>query len=70
MNTDLMFSSKDMTWGTPQWLFNKLNNVFNFTLDVCAVLETAKCQNFYTPEINALEQQWKGTCWMNPPYGR
>ncbi len=41
-----MFSSKDMTWETPIELFNKLNDEFNFTLDVCALKETAKCDKF------------------------
>ena len=22
------------------------------------------------PDDNALTQEWNGTCWMNPPYGR
>jgi phage N-6-adenine-methyltransferase len=70
LNTELMFSSKDMTWETPQVLFDKLNEEFNFELDVCALPETAKCKNYYTPEIDGLKQDWKGICWMNPPYGR
>lgn len=57
-------------WATPQHLFNKLNAVFNFTLDVCALPENAKCRDFYTPELDGLKQEWTGTCWMNPPYGR
>ena len=70
MNTDLMFSSYDMTWGTPQSLFDQLNNEFNFNTDVCALSTNSKCSNYYTPEIDGLKQEWKGTCWMNPPYGR
>lgn len=70
INTDLMFSSKDMTWETPQELFNKLNDEFKFNLDVCAVKETAKCNTYYTPEIDGLKQKWGGKCWMNPPYGK
>lgn len=65
-----MFSSKDQTWETPISLFNDLNNVFNFELDVCALPETAKCEKYFTPEINGLEQDWQDICWMNPPYGR
>ena len=65
-----MFSSKDMTWETPQWLFDKLNEEFHFTLDVCALPETAKCENYFTPKIDGLKQEWSGICWMNPPYGR
>ena len=70
MNTDVMFSSKDQTWETPQNLFDKLDKEFNFTLDVCATDETAKCNNYFTPKENGLIQEWKGNCWMNPPYGR
>lgn len=65
-----MFSSKDMTYGTPQNLFDKLDEEFHFTTDVCALSETAKCEDYYTPEIDGLKQDWNGVCWMNPPYGR
>lgn len=70
MNNNLMFSSKEQTWETPIKFFNKVNEEFKFDIDVCAVPETAKCSNYYTPEIDALKQEWKGVCWMNPPYGR
>lgn len=56
-------------WATPQDLFNKLNTIFNFDLDVCALPENAKCERYFTPEIDGLLQQWIGTCWINPPYG-
>ena len=66
-----MFSSNDMTWETPQWLFDKLDKEFHFTLDVCALPETAKCEKYYTPQIDGLKQDWEDNiCWMNPPYGR
>lgn len=65
-----LFSSKDQTWETPKELFDKLNEVFKFDLDVCAEAETTKCEKFFTPEIDGLSQEWDGTCWMNPPYGR
>lgn len=70
MNTNVLFSSNDMTWATPQDFFNKLNEEFNFNLDICALPNTAKCSNYYTPETNALNKEWKGVCFMNPPYGR
>lgn len=69
MNTELMFSSKTDLWETPQDLFDKLNNEFQFTLDVCATPENAKCDKFYTEEQDGLEHPWKGTVWCNPPYG-
>jgi phage N-6-adenine-methyltransferase len=65
-----MFSSNDVTWETPWELFLKLHGEFNFNLDVCALPQTAKCVNYFTPDIDGLSQDWIGTCWMNPPYGR
>ena len=70
INTDLMFSSRTGLWETPQDLFDKLNAVHHFTCDVCALPENAKCNTYYTPEIDGLSQVWDGVCWCNPPYGR
>ena len=70
MNTEVMFSSRTDLWETPQDLFDKLNEEFHFTLDVCALPENAKCESYYTPEIDGLSQKWSGVCWCNPPYGR
>lgn len=70
INTDLMFSSNTGLWETPQELFDKLNAIHHFTCDVCALPENAKCDKYYTPEIDGLSQAWSGVCWCNPPYGR
>ncbi|MGL5188491.1 MAG: DNA N-6-adenine-methyltransferase [Cetobacterium sp.] len=71
MNNELMFSSDDMTWTTPQDFFNKINEEFNFTLDPCCFKETAKCNKFFTPVENGLVQDWNNEIvFMNPPYGR
>jgi len=70
MNTQVLFSSNDQTWETPLEVFSKLNNEFNFTLDVCCTMYTTKCKKFFTPEQNGLIQDWSNNvCWMNPPYG-
>lgn len=54
---------------TPQFLFDNLNKEFNFTLDVCATPENAKCNCFLTKETDALSLSWAGErCFMNPPY--
>jgi phage N-6-adenine-methyltransferase len=71
MKTELMFSSKDMTWETPPEVFNPLNQEFQFTLDPCCVPETAKCKKYFTPIDNGLMQSWTGeVVFVNPPYGR
>lgn len=70
MNTELMFSSKTDLWATPQVFFDKYNTIYNFKIDVCALPENAKCQKYFTPEIDGLSQDWNEDFWMNPPYGR
>lgn len=67
MNNDLMFSSKSEMWETPQAFFDDLNNLFQFTLDACATPENAKCERYFTPEMDGLKQDWDGVVWCNPP---
>ena len=65
------FSSNSNEWGTPQDLYNKLNNKYKFTLDPCCTKESAKCKKYYTIEDNGLLQDWSNEIvFMNPPYGR
>ena len=45
---------------TPEYLFKRLSAVFNFTLDVCALPENAKCEAFYTPDDDGLSNPWRG----------
>lgn len=71
INTEVMFSSKTDLWSTPQEFFDELNREFGFNLDACAIPENAKCERFFTPEIDGLSQDWgENTVWCNPPYGR
>jgi phage N-6-adenine-methyltransferase len=65
-----MFSSATDDWATPQWLFDKLDAVFGFNVDVCASSENSKCATWFSKEFDGLGMTWIGTCWMNPPYGR
>lgn len=65
------FSSASNTWDTPDDFYQKLNEVWNFTLDPAAMDDTAKCSKYYTPETDGLAHSWEGeTVWCNPPYGR
>ena len=71
MNTALHFSSANDAWSTPQSFFDTVAEAYAFTLDVCALPESAKCSRYFTPEIDGLTQTWAPeVCWMNPPYGR
>lgn len=70
MNTDLLFSSKTVDWETPQDLFDRLNAIHHFEIDLCATADNTKCERYFSPEDDALAQEWTGVCWCNPPYGR
>lgn len=60
-----------MDWTTPQDFFDELDKEFHFTLDPCALPETAKCKAFFTPDDDGLKQSWGGqVVFCNPPYGR
>lgn len=37
------------TWETPPELFERLDRVFRFNLDPCALPGTAKCRHYFTP---------------------
>lgn len=68
---DVHFSSKTNEWATPQAFFDQLDQEFNFTLDVAATPENAKCDRYFTQSDDGLSQSWDNeTIWCNPPYGR
>ena len=76
---EAMVSSKNQEWETPPEIFDPLNEIFHFELDVCATSKNTKCERFLSLEdgVDALQVAWHlygdGTdpvCWMNPPYGR
>ena len=62
-------------WETPQPVFDTLNNIYNFEVDICCVPETAKCDRYFTEQADSLSFRWhklrdiKGKyIWCNPPY--
>jgi phage N-6-adenine-methyltransferase len=71
MNTDLMFSSENDVWATPQWLFDALDKEFGFTLDPCSTGDNAKVARHFTIHDNGLLKNWgTETVFMNPPYSQ
>ena len=57
-------------WETPIRLFNALDREFNFTLDVCATDDNAKCGNHYNKADDGLSRRWQTDTYAfcNPPY--
>lgn len=69
-------ATRDMTQ-TPLYLFRALDLEFNFALDAAALPETALCEKYLTPDIDALSVDWgdfispfvrSPWAWLNPPY--
>jgi len=66
-----MMSSDSVEWETPDAFFDRLDEEFGFEVDVCATKDNAKCDIYFTPEVDGLAQSWGGlTIWCNPPYGK
>ena len=66
-----MLTSETDEWATPKDFFDELNSIYGpFDVDVCANASNSKCAVFFDKETDGLQQEWKGKCWMNPPYGR
>jgi len=71
MNTKVMFSHKKDDWQTPQDFFDKLNEEFHFTVDLCADDNNHKCEKYYTKENDGMKADLTGEIvFCNPPYGR
>ena len=45
---------------TPDYIFEQLDNIFNFELDVAADSSNAKCSMFFSESDNALKLCWGG----------
>lgn len=53
---------------TPDSLFRKLHERFNFKIDAAATEENRKCVRFFSKENSALDQPWDEDTFCNPPY--
>lgn len=65
-----LFTSNTDEWPTPDDLYQTLHAEFGFTLDPCATDTNHKTPQYITKRTNGLLQEWAGTVFMNPPYGR
>lgn len=57
-------------WGTPEWLFRRLDAEFHFTLDACAEEHNAKCEAYLTEARIPAWPGRPGAAFLNPPYAR
>lgn len=58
-------------YGTPWEVFNYWNNLYGFTVDVCAHSKNKKMDRYFDKKLDGLAQDWsRERCWCNPPYSR
>ena len=70
MTEKRILKSSDNEFGTPQEFFNKINDIVDFEVDVCALEWNKKLDNYYSPEDDGLRKEWGSPAWCNPPYSR
>lgn len=69
----ILFSSEKEDWETPKELFKKLNEKYNFNVDLCANDKNNLCEEYYTKENSCFKNKEKlkdKRIYCNPPYGR
>ena len=66
-------SKKDL-WRTPLYLFNALDQEFDFSVDICASDQNKLCNQLFSEDHSALINEWvfftNTTCFLNPPYSQ
>lgn len=56
-------------YSTPQWLFDALDSIFHFEVDLCATKKNAKCKKYFSlSKKSAFKKKWNKTSFCNPPY--
>jgi phage N-6-adenine-methyltransferase len=56
-------------WQTPPQFFDSLNAIFSFTVDACANDDNHLLPRYWTPETDALTQDWSDeVVFCNPPF--
>jgi site-specific DNA-methyltransferase (adenine-specific) len=66
-----LFSKASDEWGTPQWLFDLLNEEFHFNVDAASrQYITQKCNRCFTDALTIEWTKWGERFWLNPPYSK
>ena len=65
----IIVNENDM-WETPPFQLEQamIKYDVNPIIDVCATFENKKFTKYFSPTVNALNQEWTEDFFMNPPY--
>ncbi|MCP4985514.1 MAG: phage N-6-adenine-methyltransferase [Colwellia sp.] len=59
-------------WSTPQYIYDWLDSIYHFDIDLAASKDNAKHEVYYSEKYNALSRDWcshgRNTGFLNPPY--
>jgi hypothetical protein len=55
---------------TPKWVFDSLNVIFDLDVATSDLPTFVPCLSEFTELDNALDKDWFGLVWMNPPYSK
>lgn len=67
----VLFSSNSDEWTTPLDLFNRLDNIFSFDIDLCASDTNHLCKLYFTKNNSCLDKDlFDHVIYYNPPYFR
>ncbi len=69
MFTSGMRSSHSAEHATPQWLFDELNAVYDFTRDPCSTHDNTKCARHFTKEDDDRDVSWSAIVLYRPEQG-
>lgn len=76
MNKNQIHANRKEDWETPSHIFEPLNNLFKFTVDLAANEHNKKCDKWIGPgspiwrDFFAYQPSLDDTHWINPPYGK
>lgn len=73
MNKSTVYSDRGdfrLDWITPDEIFDPLNEIFRFTVDLMADSESSKCDYYIDDILNIDPRDFsRDVCWINPRYG-
>jgi len=66
---DVVLSRGWNGWPTPLDLFEQLNSVFHFDIDLAANKDNTLCEHYFSEDDDSLLENWTDlTGFLNPPY--